>query len=119
MKKTGCVLISLTGSLGTLVGYPRERWEDYNRFLQTITVMLDYCECPEYEEVKDILDQYGVSDKEYTAFCRYVYMPECQHGVRGKAGCVCERDAWGEACFSGAAWVFNRCGLFDVEGCRR
>lgn len=74
-EKTGCMVliiavIVLTGSAGTLAGYHGEGWANFKRFNQARTEMFDYYGSSEYEEVKDILDKYGVSCMEYEAFRR-------------------------------------------------
>lgn len=76
VRKTGCMIlcvggIVLAGSLGTVIGFlgeTREDWEDYYRYNQARVELFDYTGTPSYDEVKDILDRYGVSAAGYQAF---------------------------------------------------
>lgn len=66
------VSIFVIGLCGTAIGYHGREWAEYNRFNKVRSELLDYYGMPEYGEVQDILDRYGVTETEYTAFCRYV-----------------------------------------------
>lgn len=48
------------GYTGSLMGYHGEEWSTYFRFNESLTKLTDYYGCPPYEDVKDILDQYGI-----------------------------------------------------------
>lgn len=66
------LLIFFIGAVGNKIGYFGEQWRNYKQFNQARTEMFDYYGTPEYEEVKEILDRYGVSETEYTAFRHYI-----------------------------------------------
>lgn len=71
--KTGCMVlctggIMLVGLLGTFISFLGEDWEDYRRYNRARVELFDYAGTPSYDEVKDILDRYGVSAAEYQAF---------------------------------------------------
>ena len=77
IRKTFCMVlvaggVVLIGLVGMLAGYHGKEWADFKRFNQARTVLFDYYGIPQYEDVKDILDKYGVSSKEYEALHRYV-----------------------------------------------
>lgn len=74
--------IIVTGWLGTLLGYHGEGWKAYESYNASQTIMFDYDGKPEYEEVQEILDKYGVTHTEYEAYENYVILdwditPEC------------------------------------------
>lgn len=78
----GVAVIVLLGFLGTAIGYRGERWKDYDRSKEAIVELFDYYGTPEYDEVKDILDGYGVTATEYRAFRQYMLLspkfgPDC------------------------------------------
>ncbi|MCD8132140.1 MAG: hypothetical protein LUE16_12895 [Lachnospiraceae bacterium] len=60
------------GQIGNAVGYSSEEWKAYNQFNDASVVMFDYYGFPDYEEVQDILDKYGVTETEYAAYANYV-----------------------------------------------
>lgn len=67
----GCFAL---GELGTAVGYHNAEWKEYLRYNNARTEMFDYYGKPEYEEVSDILSEYGVSRAEYEAYKGYIIL---------------------------------------------
>lgn len=67
-------LILLAGTAGVLLSFRGQGWQDYYRFNRAEEKMFDYYKQPAYEEVKHILDRYGVSETEYIAYCNYVIL---------------------------------------------
>ncbi len=53
-----------------------EEWKEYQKINDAVTVITDYTGIPEYESVREILDRYGVSEKQYAAFFQYVMLDE-------------------------------------------
>ena len=51
--------------------YSSTEWKKYTEYNDLRTQLVDYYGYPEYEECKDILDKYGVSELEYHAVKRY------------------------------------------------
>ena len=81
IKRTGCMIfaivaIVLVGSLGTWVSYRGERWANFNRYDQARAELFDFYGSPEYEEVEETLDKYGVSYTEYAAFREYASLSQ-------------------------------------------
>lgn len=66
-------IVLLIGQIGSFIGY-RGEWKAYERFNEARTTMFDYYGTPAYEEVKDILNKYQVTEAEYNAFCNYVIL---------------------------------------------
>lgn len=64
--------IMLLGTLGSLLGYRGAEWREYETYNKARIALFDYYGTPEYEEVKDILDQYHVGETEYQAYRSYV-----------------------------------------------
>ncbi len=62
------------GQAGTLIGYRGADWKEFNRFNKARTELFDYYGAPDYEEVKLILDEYGVTQAQYEAFCGFVIL---------------------------------------------
>ena len=76
------VAVLAVGKLGNLLGYHGLQWRQYDQFNQARIEMFDFYGTPEYEDVKDILDRYGVSELEYEAYRAYVMLdgdisPDC------------------------------------------
>lgn len=69
-------LILLVGFAGQRLGYAGTGWKEYERFNAARTEMFDYYGKPDYDEVKPILDTYGVTQTEYAAFCNYVILDD-------------------------------------------
>lgn len=68
------VLVLAIGYVGNLIGYRGEGWDNYKRFDAATTDLLDFYGVLNYEEVKHILNEYGVTKAEYEAFCNYCIM---------------------------------------------
>lgn len=66
--------IAAAGETADNIAYSGEEWREYFVFNETITNFFDFYGSPDYEEVKDILDRYGVSETEYNAFTKYVIL---------------------------------------------
>lgn len=64
------------GVVGQQLGYGGTEWKEYDRFNAARTEMFDYYGKPDYDEVKQILDKYGVTRTEYVAFCNYVILDD-------------------------------------------
>ncbi|MCD7805859.1 MAG: hypothetical protein LUH19_00785 [Lachnospiraceae bacterium] len=76
-KKMGICACSVVaalflGQIGNVIGYSSEEWKAYNQFNEASVAMFDYYGFPDYEEVRDILDKYGVTETEYAAYANYV-----------------------------------------------
>ncbi len=73
-----CVALSivLIGFLGNKLGYLGPEWSSYKQFNDVRTTLFDYTEMPPYEEVKDILDKYEVSQATYEGFSGYTILFE-------------------------------------------
>lgn len=48
-------------------------WKQINDINQARVELVDYMGCPEYQDVKDILDKYDVSEAEYNAFVHNMF----------------------------------------------
>lgn len=59
------------GFLGNVIGYSGDDWKDYKRYNDARTILFDIYEIPPYEEAKEVLDKYGVTQSEYKAFEEY------------------------------------------------
>lgn len=66
--------IFLLGWSANKIAYADADWLEYIRFNDANTVIFDYTGAPAYEEVKDILDRYGVTETEYAAFANFVIL---------------------------------------------
>ena len=64
--------VMVIGILGNAVGYRGQEWTEYQRYNDARTQLFDYYGKPLYEDVKDILDKYQVTQAEYAGFCSYV-----------------------------------------------
>lgn len=64
----GLGLILCLGTIGTAIGYHGEAWKSYQQFNDMRTAMSDYYGVPDYEEVRDILEDYQISRAKYEAF---------------------------------------------------
>ncbi len=68
----GIVAVALLlGQAGNAIGYSSEEWKEYYRLDDARIELFDYYGFPEYEEVRDILDKYGVTETEYAAYRIY------------------------------------------------
>ena len=65
----GAVLAA--ASLGNIIGYWGEEWSEFRKYDQARARIFDYWGEPEYGEIKDILDKYGVTETEYEAWSNY------------------------------------------------
>lgn len=88
IRKTACMLLTvcvivLIGFLGTLAGYHGKEWSEFRQFNHARTMLFDYYGVSQYEDVKDILDRYSVSEKEYRAMCSHTFF-----GGRIGANCM-------------------------------
>ena len=63
--------IFLLGGFGNIIGYHSEDWKDFLKFSETRAQLFDYHGAPNYEDVKDILDRYDVTENVYDGFCNY------------------------------------------------
>lgn len=70
----GLLAILLVGVLGNLIGYHGAGWERYTHFIDTVTTLFDYHGKPDYEEVRDILEDYDISREKYMAYCQYMIL---------------------------------------------
>lgn len=70
----GLLSILLMGTLGNMIGYHGADWERYSQFNDTRTTLFDYHGKPDYEEVREILEDYGVSQEKYMAYCQYMIL---------------------------------------------
>lgn len=59
--------IYLLGEFGNAIGYGGSEWRQYGRYNRARTTLVDYVGIPSYEEVKDILDKYDVTQATYDA----------------------------------------------------
>lgn len=69
-------IVLVVGVVGQWLGYGGTEWKEYDRFNAARTEMFDYYGKPDYDEVKLILDKYGVTRTEYLAFCNYVILDD-------------------------------------------
>ncbi|MCM1046612.1 MAG: hypothetical protein NC417_13995 [Candidatus Gastranaerophilales bacterium] len=70
----GVLLVVSISAAGHLIGYHGAEWERYQQYNDTITAMFDYYGKPSYEEVSDILEDYGISKEKYEAYCLYMVL---------------------------------------------
>ena len=68
--------------------YRESGWKAYMKYLDAETVLFDYRGIPSYEEVKNILDRYQVSETDYYAYRSYmipdwILSPECAEEIAG------------------------------------
>lgn len=78
-RKLGKMLLALAlagliGLGGIFLSFRGQGWKEYYRFNRAEEEIFDYYGQPDYEEVKPILDKYGVTQAEYRAYCNYVIM---------------------------------------------
>ena len=64
------ITIFLVGN-NVIGDYSSTEWKQYTEYNDLRTQLVDYYGYPEYEDCKDILDKYGVSELEYHAVKRY------------------------------------------------
>lgn len=64
--------ILVIGFAGTWMGYHHREWREYDKYNKARIALFDYYGTPEYEEVRDILDKYQVTETEYEAYRSYV-----------------------------------------------
>lgn len=91
----GLVLILGLGTAGNIIGYHGEEWKKYQDFNDMRTELLDYYpyvngKLLAYEEIKDILEEYGISEKKYKAFYQWSIMDwkadtECYKQIKNYA----------------------------------
>lgn len=73
----GCIFaIIVFGMLGEQLGYGDAKWREFRRAHEARVDLFDYYGCPPYEEIKDILQKYEVTQKSYAAFTQYVLLDE-------------------------------------------
>ena len=70
----GLLFILCLGMVGHRLGYSGEGWKRCEKFIDLQTVLFDYYGPPDYEEVRDILDDYQISENKYKAFCTYIVL---------------------------------------------
>ncbi len=70
----GLFLTICLGILGNMTGYYGEGWRRCEQFIELQTVLFDYYGSPDYEEIRDILNQYQISRNKYEAFCSYIVL---------------------------------------------
>lgn len=76
------IAVFAVGKAGDFLGYHGLQWQEYDKYNQARIEMFDYYGTPDYEDVKNILDRYGVNRTEYEAYRSYVLVdvdisPEC------------------------------------------
>lgn len=80
------VLITLTLLAVDAFVYRDEGWKAYHKFNDAEIILFDYGVVPAYEEVKEILDRYQVTEADYNAYQSYMILdwvlsPECAEEV--------------------------------------
>lgn len=99
------VAILAIGYAGTLAGYSSREWREHSRYDKARSQLFDYYGVPEYEEVRHILDSYGISQREYAGFANYVLIEnpvnaECLEALvqyqKEKAGAVISGEGFRE-----------------------
>jgi len=70
-----CAVI-LIGSIGNWLGYGSAEWKTYDRINEARYKMFDFYGVPAYEDVKEILDKYQVSEVEYEAYQNYACLDQ-------------------------------------------
>ena len=61
--------VFLLAALGDGLAYRGETWREYQRFNRVRAELYDIYGKPAYEEVRDILDRFQVTEAQYQAFC--------------------------------------------------
>ncbi|MGN0167141.1 MAG: hypothetical protein ACI4AB_03795 [Acetatifactor sp.] len=68
------LFIVSVGTFADWVAYRSPEWKEYMSFKEARETLFDFYGTPEYLEVKGILDKYGVTEAEYTAYTHYVIL---------------------------------------------
>lgn len=71
---TGVLFALCLGLVGCVIGYHGEGWRRCEQFIDLQTVLFDYHESPDYEEIRNILNDYQISKNKYEAFCDYIVL---------------------------------------------
>ncbi len=67
-------LVLCTGGMGSLAGYHGKDWDRYKQFNDTRSLLFDYYHALDYEEIRPLLEEYGVSREKYEAYREYVIL---------------------------------------------
>lgn len=66
-----CMLCAIAASfIIEKAAYSSENWKDFKKYNDARTKISDYYGWPAYDEIKEILDSYEISEDEYTSFSR-------------------------------------------------
>ncbi len=68
------ILILCIGGIGSLAGYHGKEWDRYRQFNDTRVLLFDYYGTPDYERIRPILEEYGVSKEKYEAYRSYMIL---------------------------------------------
>ena len=67
-----CLIIIALGFLGKVItGENSKEWKEFSSFNKMRAEIYDYGQVPSYSDVKEILDKYGVTEKQWEAFSDY------------------------------------------------
>jgi len=85
-------------SAADALAYGGSGWETYGKYNDARETLYDYTGMPPYEEVREILDRYQVSEADYNAYASYMLLdwvlpPECAGEVAEYA--AERKEAWG------------------------
>lgn len=67
-------LVFFVGVCGNLAGFHSQEWKEYQRYNRARVQLMDYYGIPQYEDVKDILDNYHVTREQYAGFANYAIL---------------------------------------------
>jgi len=70
----GMLLVLCVDKAGDFIGYHGDEWAPYFRFNRTQTLLFDYYNVPEYEEIESLLEEYGISREKYGAYREYMLL---------------------------------------------
>lgn len=68
--------IIIIGKGNYYIFYSSPSWQEYKKVNDGVTEITDYSAIPEYAKVQDILQKYGVTEKQYNAFLQYAMIEE-------------------------------------------
>ncbi len=118
-----CLVIAIAFSCH-LVGnyiigdYSATEWEEYIDYNDTRMRLIDYYGYPEYEECKDILDKYGVSELEYHAVRRYYILDNAlEIACMDELGDMAEAQYYKEHPFSLVGLIKRMLNYFRYDEC--
>ena len=124
LEFTQCIFVITIVFSGHLLGnyvigdYSSAEWQEFIEYNDACVRLIDYYGYPDYEECKDILDKYGVSELEYHAVHRYYILDNAlDTACMDELGDIAEAQYYKEHPFSLVGLIKRMINYFRYDEC--